>query len=73
MAWYCPNSEGTVEGERISFVVLGQLPSSDGYPRMRFTGTVHGDEIQLTMILFYSDERTGKTFQSEFQGKRIPK
>jgi hypothetical protein len=50
-----PISEGTIDSHRISFLVLGQQPSSDGYPKMRLEGTVHGGELQLTMTLFYSD------------------
>jgi hypothetical protein len=68
-----PISEGTIEGDRISFLVLGQQPSSDGYPKMRFEGTVHGDELQLTMMLFYSDTESvaGHLGKSEFKGQRI--
>ncbi len=66
-----PVTEGSIDGNRISFLVVGQSPSSDGYPKMRFTGTVQSNKIQLTLILFYSDERGAKSFQSEYGGKRI--
>lgn len=68
-----PISEGTIDGDRISFLVLGQQPSSDGYPKMRFEGTVHGDELQLTMTLFYSNTESaaGHLGKSEFKGRRI--
>jgi hypothetical protein len=70
-----PISEGTIDGDRISFLVLGQQPSSDGYPKMRFVGAVHGDELQLAMTLFYSDNESvaGHIGQSEFKGQRIGK
>ena len=68
-----PISEGTIDSDRISFLVLGQQPSSDGYPKMRFEGTVHGDELQLTMTLFYSDTESvaGHVGNSEFKGQKI--
>ena len=67
-----PISEGTIDGDRISFLVLGQQPSSAGYPKMRFIGTLHGDELQLTMTLFYSDNESvaGHIGKSEFKGRR---
>ena len=68
-----PISEGTIDGDRISFVVFGRQPSSSGYPTMRFIGTVHGDDIQLTMTLSYSDEHAADAGKSEFEGKRITK
>jgi hypothetical protein len=68
-----PISEGIIDGDRISFLVVGQQPSSDGYPKMRFEGAVHGDELQLTMTLFYSDTESvaGHLGKSEFKGQRI--
>lgn len=67
-----PISEGTLNGERISFLVVGQQASSDGYPKMRFEGTVRGDELQLTMTLFYSatESVVGHLGKSEFKGQR---
>jgi hypothetical protein len=66
-----PISKGTIDGDQVSFAVDGELPSSSGYPRMRFVGTVHGDEIELTMKFFYSDE--SRSSESEFKGKRVTK
>src|SRR5271156_5944165 len=51
-----PISKGVIDGDHISFLVVGEAPSSGGYPKMKFDGTVHGDEIELTMLFFYSDE-----------------
>jgi len=42
-------SEGRFEGGHFSFTAIGQLPSSDGYPRFQFEGTIHGKELKLTM------------------------
>ena len=67
-----PISEGKIDGDRISFIVLGRRPSSDGFPKMRFMGTVHSDELQLSMALFYSYESdNGKADETNFRGKRI--
>jgi hypothetical protein len=67
-----PISEGSIDGDRISFFVLGRQASSDGYPKMRFEGTVHGGELQLTMTLFYTDKESvsGHAGKSEFKGQR---
>ncbi len=68
-----PISEGIIDGDRISFLVLGRQPSSDGYPKMRFEGSVQGDELRLTMTLFYSNGESlaGHLGKSEFKGQRI--
>ncbi|MBV9771605.1 MAG: hypothetical protein JOZ32_18690 [Bryobacterales bacterium] len=65
-----PISDGKFDGEHISFTVVGEQPSSDGFPKMDFTGTIHGDEIKLSMT-FYPD---GKRVLGEtaFEGKRTP-
>jgi hypothetical protein len=67
-----PISKGVVEDNHISFFVVGESPSSSGHPKMRFNGTVHGDEIELTMKFFYLDDESDSV-QSEFRGKRISK
>jgi len=66
-----PISDGTIDGDHISFLVFGQAPSSDGYPKMRFSGTFQGDEIRLTMTLFYSGEETANHGETDFKGSRI--
>jgi hypothetical protein len=67
-----PITKGTVEDNHLSFFVVGENPSSAGYPKMRFTGTVHVDEIELTMTSFYRDDESDAV-QSEFKGKRVAK
>jgi hypothetical protein len=59
MGWpgKAPVSNGTIDGDRISFMVYGKQLSSSGYPKMHFVGTIHGDEIKLTMILFTTRRR----------------
>jgi hypothetical protein len=71
MGWpgEAPISNGRIEGDHISFMVFGRLWSTSGFPKMRFTGTIHGDEIKLTMILFYEKEEPGMA-ETEFEGKR---
>ena len=44
-----PISEGTIDGNRVSFTVIGQRGSTTGFPRMVFEGTVQGDKMTLTM------------------------
>ncbi len=52
-----PITEGKLEGDRISFTVHGKLPWSSksprvaltGYPKLVFTGTLRGNEIDLSL------------------------
>jgi hypothetical protein len=65
-----PVSAGRIEGDRILFTVQGKQWSSTGYPKMLFKGTVHGDEIELTMD-FYPDTTSAQPLgRTEFTGKR---
>ena len=75
-----PITNGTVEGSRVRFTVIGKLPFSagrpgameSGYPKMTFTGTVHDREIQLTLqwdsIMTTGEERRGQAW--DLHGKR---
>jgi hypothetical protein len=65
-----PISDGTVGGDHISFRVYGKQPSSSGYPKMRFTGTTHGDDMEFAMMLFYRDDESDAV-RSDFKGKRV--
>ena len=56
-----PITEGTIDGDHVSFTVIGEHPSSNGLPTMRFTGTIHGDELELTMDLVDGYLDSGKT------------
>ena len=67
-----PITKGTIEDNHISFSVVGESPSSAGPPKMRFSGTIHEDEIELTMMFFYRDDESDAV-QSEFKGKRVLK
>ena len=52
-----PISDGRIDGDRISFTVLGTgawksgVPegSASGYPRLKFTGTIDGKQMTLTL------------------------
>jgi hypothetical protein len=65
-----PISKGTVEDNHVSFAIVGENPASAGYPKMKFTGTVHLDEIELTMTFYYRDDESDSV-QSVFKGKRV--
>jgi len=53
-----PISDGTIEGDRVSFTVIGNSPwrarsrqgESSGYPSLRFTGTISGREMNLRLL-----------------------
>jgi len=67
-----PISKGNVEDNHVSFSVVGEAPSSAGYPKMKFSGTIHEDEIELTMTIFYRNDESDSV-QSQFKGKRVTK
>jgi hypothetical protein len=56
-----PITQGTIDGDHFSFTVVGEHPSSNGLPTMKFTGTLHGDELELTMDLVDGYVDGGKT------------
>lgn len=64
-----PILNGRIEGDRISFTVYGKQPSSSGFPKMDFVGTIRGDEIRLTMTLFYDGVQHGLG-STQLEGKR---
>jgi hypothetical protein len=64
-----PISKGVIEGDHISFLVVGESPTSAGYPKMKFDGTIHEDQIELTMLFYYADESDAD--KTEYKGKRI--
>lgn len=53
-----PVSEGKLEGDRITFTAVGNSPwrssgpqgSASGFPKLIFTGTVHGDAIEFSVV-----------------------
>jgi hypothetical protein len=42
-------SEGTVDGDSFSFVTIAETKSTSGTVASRWTGRLHGDEMELTM------------------------
>jgi hypothetical protein len=59
-----PITDGWIEGPRISFTWTGRNPSSGGYPRAIFVGTIQGDSITLKMT-----QEGGSVVY--FEGKRL--
>src|SRR5690349_1532704 len=53
-----PITEGKVDGDRITFVIVGNSPwkarsrkaGASGFPRLKFTGMIRGDEIELHVV-----------------------
>jgi hypothetical protein len=65
-----PISMGEINGDRIFFTVIGEHPSSSGLPTMKFDGTIHGDTLDLTMILSFG---SGPGDRMELKGEKISK
>jgi hypothetical protein len=68
----CPVSDGKIKGDHFSMTAIGEIWSSSGYPKMDFDGTIHGDEMTLTLTWSYvggfADANTPKL---AMEGKRI--
>lgn len=63
-----PIADGRIDGDQISFTVVGRHPSSNGLPIMKFTGTVSGDQLSLSMNLTDGHVGAGTT---EMKGLRV--
>jgi hypothetical protein len=65
-------SDGKVVGDRITFTVTHEQPyTTNGnpyYPSYRCTGTVHGDELDLTMV--QAERSTPNPVTLELKGTR---
>jgi hypothetical protein len=73
---------GKIEGDHFSFMAIGRLlwrsggPAGEasGLPKLTFTGTIHGKDIELTLlwdnVMLYGNAPPVKQF--EMKGERIP-
>ena len=80
-AWPGPSdiSDGKIEGDRFSFTATGRSPwwsrsaagvETSGYPIMRMSGRILGDEIRYTFEL--SNHGPGwASFSTEMRGRRL--
>jgi hypothetical protein len=64
-----PITNGKVDGDRISFTVIGKLPASTGLPKMTFTGTRYGKLVDLEMV-FEGLELDGRKDVFDMVGKK---
>ena len=64
-----PIQNGKIEGDRFSFTWTGTIPSSGGVPLrsslpfLKFTGTIDGDQMKLSM---------DGDYKMELKGERLP-
>ena len=65
-----PITDGKVDGDRISFTVVGKLSASSGFPKMTFTGTRYGKLVDLTMV-FEGLGAVGEKAEFEMLGKKV--
>jgi hypothetical protein len=76
-----PVIDGKIEGDRFSFSAIGKSPwrakgpmgEASGLPKLTFTGTIQGKEMQLTVVwdsvMLYGNS-TGRP-PLEMKGKKI--
>lgn len=82
----CPGdasiSDGKIDGNRVSFTVIGKNPwesggagwESSGYDRLKFTGTIRGNEIKLVLIwdsVLIHGTRKPDTLEMEMDGRKM--
>ena len=78
-----PLVDGKLDGNRISFTAYGKSlwrarnaagEAAGGLPKLTFTGTIHGDEMQLTLVwdsvMIYGKQ--GAAQELEMKAKRNP-
>ncbi len=78
-----PISDGKIEGDRISFTVIGKLPwwssgpqgKAGGYPKLIFKGTtINGSDMKLTLtwdsIFTYGNVNNPREY--EVRGHKVP-
>ena len=63
-----PIAEGRVDGDRISFVATGYMPSTTGTPTCRIEGTLSGDDL---VIRLYNPGTPGSGGVYEYRGGRL--
>lgn len=56
-----PVSEGRIEGDSVSFTVVGRTPSSNGTPVMTFHGIIRGEHLELIMHMISGPVDSGDT------------
>lgn len=62
-----PVTEGKINGDHVTFTVVGEHPSSNGIPIMTSDGVIHGSDIELSMKLTDGNLDTGT---SQLKGSR---
>ena len=75
-----PISEGRIDGDRVAFTVIGKKPweagppLSSGYPKLVFTGTLKGDETEITLrwgSVMISGEGSESESTLEMEGRKV--
>jgi hypothetical protein len=65
-----PISEGKINGDHISFTAIGKNTAMGAIITMKFTGIVHGDELDLAMTMS-GDDGSESPGETDFKGKRV--
>ncbi len=69
----CTISDGHVDGDHFTFYANGTLGSSSGYPRIKFEGTVKGDDMTVTFTWgFVGGPGMPSSAPLKMIGKRTP-
>jgi hypothetical protein len=66
-----PISDGKIDGDSVSFVTIGTLGASSGYPRLKFVGSIHGGDMRLTMTWAWVGREEIAPTTMEWQARKV--
>jgi hypothetical protein len=66
-----PIAEGKVDGDHISFVATGYMPSTTGTPTCRIEGTLSGDDLVIKLTQIRNPGGPGSGGAYEYRGGRL--
>ena len=63
-------TDGTIEEDRISFTVVGKIPSTTGLPKFKFKGTIRDNKMSLFMRSSLNSKEEVSDVEVAMEGKK---
>ena len=63
-------TDGTIEEDRISFTVVGKIPSTTGLPKFKFKGTIRENNMKLFMRSSLNSKEEVSDVEVAMEGKK---
>jgi hypothetical protein len=67
-----PITDGIISGDHISFITLGSYPSSSGFPRFRYQGTIQTNEMKLDFFYGYEGQNEASATKMQLVATKLP-